>query len=262
MASQMLSDTRIHELAQVELKEPVLIQGLPGLGYVGKVAVDYFIEKLKPVKMAELYSSYLLFPDGNLGINISEDGTYSLPRYEFYGYGEKDPNVILLTGDAQPSVTGQYEVASIVLDFAQRFGCKAVYTMGGYGTRSGNDVGAVYAVVGEAVLGERLKKMGAKLAKGGAVTGAAGVILGIGRQRSLTCAGLLGATTGAYPDLEAARAVIQMLTGLVSIPVDLKELDTEIEDMRKKMERFRHAEVEESKEGEEKPEEGKDRYIT
>src|SRR5438309_1461581 len=151
MASQMLSDTRIHELAQVALKEPVLIQGLPGLGYVGKVAVDYFIEKLKPVKMAELYSSYLLFPDG---------------------------------------------------------------------------------------------------------------ILGIGRQRSLSCAGLLGATTGAYPDLEAARAVIQMLTGLVNIPVDLKELDTEIEDMRKKMERFRHAEVEEAKEGDEKPEEGKDRYIT
>ena len=46
----------------------------------------------------------------------------------------------------------------------------------------------------------------------------------------------MGATTGAYPDLEAARAVIQMLTGLVNIPVDLKELDTEIEDMRKKME--------------------------
>ncbi len=207
MASQTLGDTRIHELTQIQLKEPVLIQGLPGLGYVGKVAVDYFIEKLKPKKMGELYSSYLLFPDGNLG-------------------------------------------------------CKAVYTVGGYGTRSGNDVGAVYAVVGEAALGERLRKMGAKLAKGGAVTGAAGVILGIGRQRSMQCAGLLGATTGAYPDLEAARAVIQMLTGLVSIPVDLKELDSEIEDMRKKMERFRHAEAEESKEGEEKPEEGKDRYIT
>src|SRR5947209_13049014 len=162
MASQTLGDTRIHELAQVELKEPVLIQGLPGLGYVGKVAVDYFIEKLKPKKIGELYSSYLLFPDGNLGINISEDGTYSLPRYEFYAYGERDPNVILLTGDAQPSVTGQYEVASIVLDFAQRCGCKAVYTVGGYGSRSGNDDGAGKAVVGEDPLGWQLRKMGAK----------------------------------------------------------------------------------------------------
>src|SRR5713226_490814 len=174
----MINDTRIHELSKPNLTEPVLIQGLPGLGYVGKVAADYFIEKLKPLKIAELYSSYLLFPDGNLGINISDDGTYSLPKYEFYSFNEKQPNAIILTGDAQPSVTGQYEVASMVLDFVERFGCRNVFTMGGYGTRSGNDVGAVYAVVGDQVLGERLKKLGAKIAKGGAVTGAAGVILG------------------------------------------------------------------------------------
>ncbi|HYY92112.1 MAG TPA: PAC2 family protein [Candidatus Dormibacteraeota bacterium] len=259
----MSDDTRIHELSKTELKEPVLIQGLPGLGYVGKVAADYFIEKLKAKKFAELYSSYLLFPDGNLGINISEDGTYSLPKYEFYSFNEKEPNLIFLTGDAQPSVTGQYEVASRVLDFAQQFGCRFVFTMGGYGTRSGNDVGAVYGVVGDATIGERLKKMGAKLAKGGAVTGAAGVILGIGRQRGLQCAGLLGATSGAYPDLEAARAVIQMLVGLTGMQIELRDLDSEIEDMRKKMEKFRRADLEEVKEGEEeKTEEGKDRYIT
>src|SRR6059036_1702080 len=123
-------DTRINELSKVSLKEPVLIQGLPGLGYVGKVAVDFFIEKLRPRKIAELYSSYLLFPDGNLGINISEDGTYSLPRYEFYAYSQREPNVIFLTGDAQPSVGGQYEVASIVLEFAEQFGTKMVFTMG------------------------------------------------------------------------------------------------------------------------------------
>jgi len=258
----MLADTKIHELSTPQLNQPILVQGLPGLGYVGKVAADFFIEKLKPKKIAELYSSYLLFPDGNLGINISEDGTYSLPKYEFYSYNERQPNVLFLTGDAQPSVTGQYEVASIVLDYVERFGCRNIFTMGGYGTRSGNDVGAVYAVVGDQGLGERLKKLGAKIAKGGAVTGAAGVILGIGRQRGMECAGLLGATTGVYPDLEAARAVIHMLTGLVNIPVELKDLDTEIEDMRKKMERFRRTELEEVKEGEEKTEEGKDRYIT
>ncbi len=256
-------DTRINELSKVSLKEPVLIQGLPGLGYVGKVAVDFFIEKLRPRKIAELYSSYLLFPDGNLGINISEDGTYSLPRYEFYAFGEREPHAIFLTGDAQPSVTGQYEVASMVLDFVQGLGAKSVFTMGGYGTRSSGDVGSVYAVVGESGLGEKLRKMGAKMARGGAITGAAGVILGIGRQRGLQCAGLLGATAGVYPDLEAARAVIQMLTGLVGIPLELKDLDREVEDMRKKMEKLRPSEAGEAKEGEEKlSDEDKGRYIT
>src|SRR5207244_10773884 len=115
----MINDTRIHELSKAELKEPVLIQGLPGLGYVGKVAVDYFIEKLKPKKFAELYSSYLLFPDGNLGINISEDGTYSLTKYEFYSFSKKESNAIFLTGDAKTSVTGQSEIAITVRDFTQ-----------------------------------------------------------------------------------------------------------------------------------------------
>jgi len=73
----------------------------------------------------------------------------------------------------------------------------------------------------------------------------------------------LGATTGVYPDLEAARAVIQMLTSLVGMPVELKALDSEIEDMRKKMEKFRRSEAEEPREGEEKTsEEDKGRYIT
>jgi uncharacterized protein len=263
MASSPLGDTKIQQIASMSLKDPILIQGLPGLGYVGKVGVDYFIEKLKPQKIAELYSSYLLFPDGNLGINISEDGTYSLPKYEFYAYNEREPHAIFLTGDSQPSVTGQYEVASMVLDYAQQLGGKMVFTMGGYGTRAANESGVVYAVVGDSVLGDRLKKLGAKLAKGGAVTGAAGVILGIGRQRGMQCAGLLGATSGVYPDLEAARAVIQMLTGLVGMPVELAGIDVEIEDLRKKMEKIHRPEPEEAREGEEKGgEEDKGRYIT
>jgi len=161
MASSTFGDTKIEELVKMPLKEPVLVQGLPGLGYVGKVAVDYFIEKLKPKKIAELYSSFLLFPDGNLGINISEDGTYSLPKYELYAYNEREPNAIFLTGDAQPSVTGQYEVASLVLDYAQQSGVKMVFTMGGYGMRTSDDVGAVYAVAGDQAIGDRLKRLGA-----------------------------------------------------------------------------------------------------
>ncbi len=259
----MVGDTKIQELSKVDLHDPVLIQGLPGLGYVGKVAVDYFIEKLHPKKYAELYSGYLLFPDGNLGINIYEDGTYSLPRYEFYAFGEKNPHLIFLTGDAQPSVTGQYEVATTVLDYVLKQRCKTVFTMGGYGTRSTGDVGSVYCVVGSTFLGDQLTKQGAKLAKGGAVTGAAGVILGIGKQRGLDCAGLLGATTGVYPDLEAARAVIHLLANLLKMPLDLKDLDKEVEDMRKKVDKIKRAEVEELKdELAGAGEEAKDRYIT
>ncbi len=42
-----------------ELENPILVSGLPGIGNVGKITADYFIEKLKMKKMADIFSEYL-----------------------------------------------------------------------------------------------------------------------------------------------------------------------------------------------------------
>jgi len=39
-----------------ELENPILVSGLPGIGNVGKITADYFIEKLKMKKMADIFS--------------------------------------------------------------------------------------------------------------------------------------------------------------------------------------------------------------
>ncbi|MCK4482605.1 PAC2 family protein, partial [Candidatus Bathyarchaeota archaeon] len=46
-----MKETFIKELAKVELKSPVLIEGLPGLGLVGKIATRYLIKKLNAKKL-------------------------------------------------------------------------------------------------------------------------------------------------------------------------------------------------------------------
>ena len=50
--------TYVKELAKVEAKNPVLIEGLPGLGLVGKIAMRYLIKQLKAQKFAYLYSPH------------------------------------------------------------------------------------------------------------------------------------------------------------------------------------------------------------
>ena len=40
-----------------QLKNPILVEGLPGIGNVGKVAVDFMVDELKAKKIAE-FSSY------------------------------------------------------------------------------------------------------------------------------------------------------------------------------------------------------------
>ncbi|MDE1813732.1 MAG: PAC2 family protein, partial [Thaumarchaeota archaeon] len=39
------------------LKNPSLVCGFPGSGYVGKIAVDYMIEELKAIPFANMLSS-------------------------------------------------------------------------------------------------------------------------------------------------------------------------------------------------------------
>jgi proteasome assembly chaperone (PAC2) family protein len=197
---------------------------------VGKMAVDYLIEQLKPTKFAELYSTHLSLPDGDVGIKVELDGTYLLPKYEFYAYTKKSPHIIFLTGDVQPRVWGQYEVAEYVLDYVTRLGCETVVALGGYGSQS-RDLNVIYAVGSDQPIVEDLKKREAVTAQSGTVKGALGVILGLGKERLMKCMGLLGATRGAYPDLHASRNVVRLLADMYSLPLSMEGIDKEITDM-------------------------------
>ena len=55
----MMEDVVIRYLERPQLDHPVLIEGLPGVGNVGKLAAEHLIEELKLRKFAELFSKYL-----------------------------------------------------------------------------------------------------------------------------------------------------------------------------------------------------------
>ena len=219
------SHVKITELEKPNLKKPTLIQGLPGLGFVGKIAVDFFIEQLKPQKIAEIYSTYLTLSDGEIGIKVNSNGTYALPKYEFYAYQERNPSILFLTGDTQPTPWGQYHVAETVLDYVEGFGCKRLIALGGYSTS--RNVKDVYVITSDIMLINEYKNR-VKLAKGGRIKGAFGIILGLGKKRGMDCLGLLGATNRVYPDLKSAKNVIQFIADMFDFPVHLKDFEKDI----------------------------------
>ncbi len=61
------------------LENPILVQGLPGFGNVGKVAAYLLIKFCGAKSFAELYSPS--FPDY---VSVNSSGICRLPRYEFY----------------------------------------------------------------------------------------------------------------------------------------------------------------------------------
>ena len=66
-------------LNNLKFNKPILIEGLPGMGNVGKIAIDFMIEMLQPKKIFEIYSDRfpsLVFVDEKNIINMCKINIY------------------------------------------------------------------------------------------------------------------------------------------------------------------------------------------
>ena len=116
---------------KVEYEESILICGLPGIAFVGKLSVDYLIKELEAEFIGELYSPY--FPSYVL---IKEEGVVEVLRNELHYVKYGDRRIFFLTGNAQASSPeGQFEIADHVLNETMDFGVKRVYSIAAFLTR-------------------------------------------------------------------------------------------------------------------------------
>ncbi|HDQ05883.1 MAG TPA: proteasome assembly chaperone family protein [Candidatus Bathyarchaeota archaeon] len=217
----------IKELANVELKNPILIEGFPGLGMVGRIATKYLAKQLKAQKLAILHSPH--FP---YHVLVNKKGGARLLRGEFYFWknesGEND--LIFLTGDSQAqTIEGQFEVANCILDFAEKKKVKTIITIGGYRNEVEGTPNVV-AVSTSPILFERALKAKAVSSEAGTpIVGTAGLLLGLAKFRKIDALCLLGETRGYLPDPKTAKSVIEILQRILNVTVDLNGLDEEIE---------------------------------
>ena len=107
----------INKLKDPKLKDIILIEGLPGVGNVGKLAAEHLIDELKAEKFAEVYSKF--FPPQVL---VNDDGVVKLVNNELYFIKHnKDlkSDLLFLIGDYQGlTPEGQYNLSSRVLELA------------------------------------------------------------------------------------------------------------------------------------------------
>jgi len=212
------------------LSSPALIEGLPGIGQVGKIAAEYLIENLRAVKFATLYSH--TFPPQVL---VRRDGTVEPMRNEFYYYkGERD--LVFVTGNTQAATNeGQYKLCERILDLAVKLGCVIIYTLGGFGVGRSVDKPKVYGAVNNKALLKVLEGYDVVLERSGVghIIGASGILLGLGRMRGIDGVCLMGETSGFYVDPKSAKAVLEVLTRHLGIQVSLESLEKKAREVEK-----------------------------
>lgn len=213
-----------------ELKSPVLIEGLPGVGNVGKLAAEHLVDQLKGVKFLEIYSKF--FPPQVL---VNDDGIVRLVNNEMYyiRLPEGEHDLVILVGDYQGlTPDGQYELSDQTLQIADQLGVKMTYTLGGYGLGKLIEEPRVLGAVTDEDMVEELKGYGVTFSKGepgSGIVGASGLILGLGKVRSIRSACLMGETSGYFVDPKAAQAVLEVISKALNVQLDFTDLETKAE---------------------------------
>ncbi|MCW4000429.1 MAG: PAC2 family protein [Candidatus Bathyarchaeota archaeon] len=256
-----MKETYIKEFAQIQPSNPVLIEGLPGLGLVGKIALRYLIKQLKAKKIAYLYSPH--FP---YFVLVNKKGDVRLLRGAFYYYqNPKGNDILLFTGDSQSqTIEGQYEIADRMLDFSERHGVKTIATIGGYRMEP-KEKPKVYIAATDPSLLQKALDGGATLSESGSpIVGTAGLILGLSKFKQIEAICLLGETRGYLPDPQAAKSVLEVLSATFNFDLDLKGLDEEIQKAETMVTKLQQIEAKRVLEAEEnrKQEDKKTTYIS
>lgn len=197
----------LREMFKPDLENPVFVQGLPGFGNVGRIAAHLLIKFCEAKPFAELYSPS--FPDY---VSISTKGIAHLPKYEFYAAPMEKNNLVIMTGEMQPSfddVLAHYQVCSDIVDFVEKIGCHFIVTMGGVPLTE--DKARVYVAGTSSRLATEFKEKGAAIYSKGRIVGGTGLTLALAKERNLEGVCLLGATTGFKADRGAAFLVFKFL---------------------------------------------------
>ncbi|MDI6703501.1 MAG: PAC2 family protein [bacterium] len=222
---------------RINVKEPIMIAGWPGMGNVALESIDYLRRRLNAVAFAEIDMCQFSAPD----MIIVEDGVTKLPelpRQVFY-YTAKHPNLIIFESEAQLGGIAGVNLMERILDLAQELKVWRIYTGAAFPLPiSHKEPSTVFGVANEKHLKDFLIDYKVKIMEEGQISGLNGLLLGFAAKRGIEAICLL-ATMPQYainfPNPKASKAIIEVLGEILDIKVDMMKIDLLIQEIDKKM---------------------------
>jgi uncharacterized protein (TIGR00162 family) len=217
-------------LASPSARNPVLVCGLPGSGYVGKLGVDHLVGVYGAKKVVQYHSDS--FPPQ---VSVKEDGRVEPIKAElFYARTGQEKDMLIFTADAQPTTSeGEYELSDVVVRHAKKLGVRRVYTLAAYITGSFSKTPKVYGAATSREMIEEMSRNGVIPMKDGGITGMNGLIIGVASLHGLEGGCLLGETSGYVIDAAASKAVLEALSRILGIQIDTTSLKEKAEETQK-----------------------------
>ncbi|MDI9395042.1 MAG: proteasome assembly chaperone family protein [Euryarchaeota archaeon] len=196
----------------VQSKNPILIEGFPGIGLVGNIASQHMIEELNMEYIGSIDSRY--FPS----IAVLYEGLINMPVRI---YENVEHNIIIVISDIPISHSVSYDVSNALVDWAESINVREIASIAGIAIMDGE-----HKVFGAATTPEMLDKIRDKVEifQMGTISGISGSVMAECLLRGIPAISLLGATKTQNPDPRVASSVITVLNELYGLSVSTDRL--------------------------------------
>jgi uncharacterized protein len=227
------------------LENPVLIAGWPGIGSIGIIAVNMLRGVLKAEEFGEIEPWDFFYPKKVL-IKNGELIDLEFPSNKFYAKKTEKRDLIFFIGEEQPADGGRtyaegrkaYQIANLVLDVAQKFGCQRVYTSGAAVASIHHTMRSkVWAVPNTETLIDEIKSYANTILMSdiegrggqGSIIGLNGLLLGVAKKRGLEAICIMGEIPiylQGFPLLypKASKSVLEVLTASLGVRIEMEEI--------------------------------------
>jgi uncharacterized protein len=217
----------------VSLTEPTMVEGLPGVGLVGKIAADHLVEAFDMVHYANVYCQ------GVPKVAVYHEGDPSLST-PVRVYADEEHDMLVLQADVPIAPGAATELATCLADWFDETRVTPLF-LSGLPTEKTDEVPELHAVAAGAGA-DRLADAGLDAPdEMGLISGPTGALLHHAIENERTAIGLVVESDPRFPDPEASRVVIKQgiepLTG-VEVPVEnLVERAEEIRNAKEQLAR-------------------------
>ncbi|MCD6414608.1 MAG: proteasome assembly chaperone family protein [Candidatus Diapherotrites archaeon] len=218
-------------LEKPNIKGYTLIEGFPGIGLIGTIAVGYLADKLNARCIGYILSKS--FPP----MASIHKGKPVLPARIYVD--DKHKLVLLFSELVVPSSV-VYDISEGILKWAEKNKIKRIISLAGMTARLGmeNKKPEVYGIASNDKIAKELVDKNVKLITEGVTTGVSGILMARCRIDRFPAMSLLIESMRGYPDPGAAADLLEKLENFVGFDIKTKDLVEEARQIEAKMKRL------------------------
>ncbi|MGA9099170.1 MAG: proteasome assembly chaperone family protein [Methanotrichaceae archaeon] len=205
------------------IKNPVVIEGFPGIGLVGNIASQYIVHERNMTYLGAMNSRF--FPP----LAVLLGGVVNMPVRI---YEDVEKNLVVLTADIPVHPLASYDIGKEIVSWAESINAKEMVCLAGITVMS--EQHRVFAAVSKQELLDKIKGM-AEIFELGTITGITGSIMNECKIKNMPAICFLGETASADPDPRAAIAAIETLNKVYNLGVSTKKLEEQAEQIETQM---------------------------